>query len=326
MADKRIIELEERLTLEENDYLASDNTNGTCKVNAGIITNQFSDMQNKLGAKNLLKNGLTSRTTSGLTITVNSNGSILINGTAAADVSLTLVQNFTLAAGEYILSGVGSDAPGIGLSLNASYGGNTVTCNKDNTQKHFTLSSDSNITNVNMYITAGLAFTNYTLYPMIRPASVADEAFVAYEKTNAQLTKELGDPSTASAVSGSDAFGKIASLNNDLSNNQTNTEICFSDETVISDNNGISHTAQHDGELYIAARIGTLTTVQVFINDKMYGQVFTASMDPATSINGAPIFTLVSHVHVKVGDVIKVKRHYGSYAWIAQQSGAVIYY
>lgn len=218
MADKRIIELEERLTLEENDYLASDNTNGTCKVNAGIITNQFSDMQNKLGAKNLLKNGLTSRTTSGLTITVNSNGSILINGTAAADVSLTLVQNFTLAAGEYILSGVGSDAPGIGLSLNASYGGNTVTCNKDNTQKHFTLSSDSNITNVNMSITAGLAFTNYTLYPMIRPASVADEAFVAFEKTNAQLTKELGDPSTASAVSGSDAFGKIASLNNDLNN------------------------------------------------------------------------------------------------------------
>lgn len=221
MADKRIIELEERLTLEENDYLASDNTNGTCKVNAGIITNQFSDMQNKLGAKNLLKNGLTSRTTSGLTITVNSNGSILINGTAAADVSLTLVQNFTLAAGEYILSGVGSDAPGIGLSLNASYGGNTVTCNKDNTQKHFTLSSDSNITNVNMSITAGLAFTNYTLYPMIRPASVADEAFVAYEKTNAQLTKELGDPSTASAVSGSDAFGKIASLNNDLLKQQS---------------------------------------------------------------------------------------------------------
>ena len=37
MSDKRIIELDERSTLVNNDYIATDNTNGTAKVNGAIL-------------------------------------------------------------------------------------------------------------------------------------------------------------------------------------------------------------------------------------------------------------------------------------------------
>jgi hypothetical protein len=55
------------------------------------------------GPKNKLKNPHTSSTKNGVTITVNSDGSVLMNGTATADVSLILP--VTLKYGHYILSG-----------------------------------------------------------------------------------------------------------------------------------------------------------------------------------------------------------------------------
>lgn len=59
------------------------------------------------GGKNLLKNTRTIGTTEilGLTITVYSNGSILINGTASGESGLTVCNSITLSAGSYILSG-----------------------------------------------------------------------------------------------------------------------------------------------------------------------------------------------------------------------------
>jgi hypothetical protein len=55
------------------------------------------------GPKNKLKNPHASSTKNGVTITVNSDGSVLMNGTATADVSLILP--VTLKSGHYILSG-----------------------------------------------------------------------------------------------------------------------------------------------------------------------------------------------------------------------------
>lgn len=55
------------------------------------------------GPKNKLKNTNTSSVKNGITITVNNDGSVLMDGTATADVSLILP--ITLKSGNYILSG-----------------------------------------------------------------------------------------------------------------------------------------------------------------------------------------------------------------------------
>lgn len=77
MADKRIIELEERLTLSDGDYFATDNTNGTCKVNAKILLDRFSDDEDAIATK-AAKVDLTNISITGST---NNTGSTIASGT-----------------------------------------------------------------------------------------------------------------------------------------------------------------------------------------------------------------------------------------------------
>lgn len=77
MADKRIIELEERLTLSDGDYLATDNTNGTCKVNAKILLDRLSDNEDAIATK-AAKVDLTNISITGST---NNTGSTIASGT-----------------------------------------------------------------------------------------------------------------------------------------------------------------------------------------------------------------------------------------------------
>lgn len=76
MADKRIIELEERLTLSDGDYFATDNTNGTCKVNAKILLDRLSDNEDAIATK-AAKVDLTNISITGST---NNTGSTIASG------------------------------------------------------------------------------------------------------------------------------------------------------------------------------------------------------------------------------------------------------
>lgn len=77
MADKRIIELEERTTISENDYFATDNTNGTCKVNAKILLDRFDDDEDDIATR-AKKVDLTNISTTGST---NNSGATITSGT-----------------------------------------------------------------------------------------------------------------------------------------------------------------------------------------------------------------------------------------------------
>lgn len=106
MADKRIIELEERLTLSDGDYLATDNTNGTCKVNAKILLDRLSDNEDAIATKaakvdltNISITGSTNNT--GSTITSGSffykNGTLVRAKTDIANnATLTLNTNYEI--------------------------------------------------------------------------------------------------------------------------------------------------------------------------------------------------------------------------------------
>jgi hypothetical protein len=97
--------------VDDNSTAVSDIQNRTTTLEGSVNTmsGQISkdtsvliDIVNN-GPKNKLKNPHTSSTKNGVTITVNSDGSVLMNGTATADVSLILP--VTLKSGHYILSG-----------------------------------------------------------------------------------------------------------------------------------------------------------------------------------------------------------------------------
>lgn len=222
MANKRISAFVEKLALTASDFFAVDKASeaDTKKIAASYFTDQFSDMQNILGAKNLLKNNLATQTVSGLTITAHSDGSFTVNGTSTANVNINLITNFILKAGEYILSGVGTDAPSNTVYITIAYSSTEAGCNKDNSQKHFTLANDTTITKVYFYCNSGVTFSNYKLYPMIRPASVVDSTFVPYAETNKQLTDDVTDINQALNTQGRElgckevAVGSSAVLNN----------------------------------------------------------------------------------------------------------------
>ena len=122
------------------------------------------------GGKNLLPTTAVSTVTeTGITFTVNSNGSIYVNGTATISTWLTIA-TITLKAGTYYVSG-GIDAysyiniPGIVNSYGAS--------------ASFTLEEETTIS-PRIYITTGQT-VNATCYPMIRLSSISNATWEPYE-------------------------------------------------------------------------------------------------------------------------------------------------
>ena len=156
------------------------------------------DMNNILGAKNLLPNKATTQVVNGITYTVNEDGSITADGTATSDASLYLagVQSFglyNLKKGQYILSdGNNGYSNEIYMQIHkyespyTSYGGTRYGA------KTFTLSEDVNVV-VRIFIANGVTVSNLTFKPMLRPASIKDESYVPFVMTNKQLTDEAYD-------------------------------------------------------------------------------------------------------------------------------------
>ena len=105
MADKRIIELEERSTLVNNDFIATDNTNGTAKVNGAILGQ-------KKDSASLALYGSTN--TSGSTITSGTffylNGNLVkALANIAANASFTLNTNYKVVSIGEELSSLNND-------------------------------------------------------------------------------------------------------------------------------------------------------------------------------------------------------------------------
>lgn len=154
------------------------------------LTNQVRDMNNVLGAKNLLP--LTKRTggtQSGVTFTVNDNGSITVNGTATNGIGMNETVNKIflgiIPKGEYLIS-CKKDKTTV---AQAYY---TITNGVSNTpvEEDMVLSLNSDTTlNMWIYVSANVTYDNVTFYPMIRLASITDDTYEPYAKTNQQLTE-----------------------------------------------------------------------------------------------------------------------------------------
>ena len=129
--------------------------------------------------KNLLKNTAASRTINGVTLTVNEDGSVTLNGTATATVFFEIRKGMLLETGrEYILSGcpVGGSTSSYALLIEDSSQGRTWDFGEG---IKFTAAS----TNYDVKIRINVNYTaeNLTFRPMLRYAEITDDAYEPYK-------------------------------------------------------------------------------------------------------------------------------------------------
>jgi hypothetical protein len=139
--------------------------------------------------KNLLKNTATSKTTNGVTFTVNADGSVLANGTATSDAILAVgVRDFLTLGETYTLSGCpsgGSSSTYAMTIANPSWAyetGNGYT---------FTAASAS-VMEIRIIVKSGKTANNLTFYPMLEAGSAATPYQPYYHTTTPIPLPERG--------------------------------------------------------------------------------------------------------------------------------------
>ena len=153
------------------------------------LTNQVKDMNNVYGSKNLLPNNAPSQVKYGVTFTVNDDGTVTANGTATNFTSISTT--FTLPAGNYILSGCPSGGSGNTYRISINNRDTSTNLGFDyGSGFEFTLNEETNLI-VYFDIRGGYTASNLTFYPMIRLASIEDDTYAPYAKSNKELTEEL---------------------------------------------------------------------------------------------------------------------------------------
>lgn len=223
--NKRIIDLEAKQTLGSGDYLAADSEQGTYKVDANTnimipltnLNSEISDIVNVYGAKNLLPYPYddTTKTTNGITYTDNGDGTIKINGTCVNASAWFYIRPQGLlkdvtdikTPGTYIFSR-GTDA----LDTLQYYRIYDITAGADLTGADrgnltFTVTEEqlTHTVTVGCWIKVGKTVNNIVMKPMIRLASIEDDTYVPYAKSNKELTDDI-IPLNNSVADSNDAY------------------------------------------------------------------------------------------------------------------------
>ena len=167
------------------DEVAAKNQTLTNEVSD--ISDEIADMNNILGAKNLLfENNALNITLSGITFVVNSDGSVTANGTATDTVYYNVSNDVELPKGEYILNGCPSGGAietyymyleGTGIPVQRDLG--------DGASYNF---ANDVIAKCYISIANGYTADNLVFKPMLRPASIKDDTYVPYSMTNREMT------------------------------------------------------------------------------------------------------------------------------------------
>ena len=200
-------------------------------VQSGGVYNSLDPVYNVLGAKNIVPNVAKTQTVNGITYTANSDGSITINGTATGWAQSYVIQGL-LHKGTYKIS-IGTALPTKVWATLRNVDASSSILNLGNgssiVEKSFTLSSD---TNVGLFcgIEGGITVNNLTVYPMIRPASITDDTYVPYSRTNQELTGEV------------EPMLNVLGAKNLLPNNAVSKTV-----------NGITFTVNSDGSIGISS-------------------------------------------------------------------------
>lgn len=139
------------------------------------------------GEKNLLPYpySSSSETLNGVTITVNDNGSITLNGTSTANVEFYISRRiagpFTPDAGTYILTGCPTGYSNYRMRIGYNRGSSGATIAYD-TGSGATITENEGGVYYGMWLAfdSGATFNNLTIYPMVRKSTETDATWAPY--------------------------------------------------------------------------------------------------------------------------------------------------
>ena len=153
------------------------------------ISDEIADMNNVLGAKNLLPNSLVNQSISGITLTVNTDKSISVSGdgtgTAGNNVYVQ-ADTWKPKSGSYKLSGRATHCE---IYLQGFLNGNYVKTIGQSAETSITIDYDGydSVHWLLAFYDNTESFSE-TVYPMLRPASIKDDTYEPYSMTNREMT------------------------------------------------------------------------------------------------------------------------------------------
>ena len=138
------------------------------------------------GAKNLICNTASSRTEAGVTFTVEPDGSVSLNGTAANTIWFPIMTNMSIAAGTYTISnGLADDTARVIISPTNAVNQRIF----DSNENGYITRTIEAVSGVNAYlrIASGKITDGVTVKPMLRDATISDGTYQPYAPTNREL-------------------------------------------------------------------------------------------------------------------------------------------
>ena len=204
--------------------------------------------------KNLINNTLKSQTINGVTVTVNDDKSVTLNGTCTKETYLKVNENLNLAKGTYVLtrnsfstgttSGIYVDLPNDANRYFFEWGASYC----------FTLNEEQNGV-VILVLRVGTVFDNITYYPMLNEGTVA-LPYAPY----------IEDISTVKLYKGGKNLVKFPDSRPNLNDityeaGQTQTH------------NGITYTVQEDGGIYAVGTVTGTYSSFIFAKDNYFGDL-----------------------------------------------------
>lgn len=191
-------------TASTKDSTSSITENSTDLIESGAVYNGLASQQQLLedtvgwNGKNILSNNMTSQTYRGVNITVNSDGSIKLNGsyTGTSFNAVNIYSNLILPKGAYKITGAqtGNNAKFV---LQVYDNDNSAQILPSSTNyENFTLDTDTNVT-IRIGFRVGGVADNLMIYPMLRHASITDPT---YEPYHASVEESKADNSIIAPV------------------------------------------------------------------------------------------------------------------------------
>ena len=138
--------------------------------------------QKTRSGKNLLDNTATTKISNGITFTVNSDGTVLADGTNDATANSSLVINrYDLSPGTYILNGCpsGGSSTTYRLVIQKTSGWSILGLDTGSGSEQFTIDEATKI-QVAIFIQKGQTISNLLFKPMIRLSSIIDDTYEPY--------------------------------------------------------------------------------------------------------------------------------------------------
>ena len=189
----------DELALKEAQ-LESTKANKSTTINGKSLEENRVIYAQDIPSKNLLPNNASTTTTNGVTFTVNADGSISTSGTASAGVEFFIYANGYWSpspypfdkSNQYILSGCPTGGTDSSYSLRIyEYNGSSSTGNYKDYGSGVTFTPNASGTGclVMIAIQSGTNMNGKVFRPMIRLASIEDDSYVPYAKTNVELSQ-----------------------------------------------------------------------------------------------------------------------------------------